>query len=91
MGEAKNIGAGLLPAGECRCFYLRHDLGTDLHAGIHEKMDPTGTLNTRLFCGGCGKAVAGRVLPNPAGAVAFVWVSDGAYFGQFWQLASFPR
>jgi hypothetical protein len=84
MSEAKNFGAGLLPEGACRCFYLKHDLGTDRHKDIHEKIDPERSHNTRIICGCCGEAVAGQLRPGASQTIECVWIpAKSAYFGVF--------
>jgi hypothetical protein len=88
VSGAKDQGAGLLPEGACRCFYLKHDLGTDIHKGVHDRIDPERTSNTRIICGCCGESVAGQVRQGATNTIECVWIpSTRAYFGVFRRLA----
>jgi hypothetical protein len=88
VSGAKERGAGLKPDNVCKCFFLKHDLGTDLHKDLHDKIDPKRCHHTRIICGCCGDTVGGQVREGATDTVEVVWIpAKSTYFGMFRRLA----
>lgn len=73
----------MIPPTACLCYWLRRDLGTDVHSGLHDKLDPEKGGNTVVSCEHCGQSICGRVVPAPKYKVRATWRHGQAYFGTF--------